>query len=334
MRKIVIINSSGTYSGIGHYSYDLSKILNCQLYTIIYDNKNASYPGEIVNSFLPRLPGRYKFNIKFQNIIFKKFINNIQNIDHDFIHFSSQEVRPFNSINSSVTIHDVLGITGKNKIIEYNFKIYKNFKNVLSVSNHVKNRLIDLGFDSNIKVIWPGIKNFYKLKDRANIRKELNLPADKILLLSVSDSRQRKNLGFLKELVDKMGDEYKLIRIGSPVGDSITFNNVDSVTLNKIYNACDMMVYPSTEEGFGYPMAEAFMVGLPVVASNIEIFHEVGGKAAYLCDLNIDEFKSGIEEVWNNRDQYAKSSLERSKMFDYNLYTLNVINYFNSLINE
>ena len=71
-QKIAIINSSGKYSGIGHYSYDLSLILDAKLYTLVYDNKHALYPGKPVTSFLPKFPGRYKFLIKFQNIIFKK----------------------------------------------------------------------------------------------------------------------------------------------------------------------------------------------------------------------------------------------------------------------
>jgi hypothetical protein len=116
MQNIAIINSSGKYSGIGHYSSDLSNILNAKLYTIVYDNKHASYPGKANASILPKFPGSYKFNIQFQNVIFKKFLNRIQNIDHNFIHYSSQEVRPFNYVNSSVTVHDVLGIKAKTKL--------------------------------------------------------------------------------------------------------------------------------------------------------------------------------------------------------------------------
>ncbi len=177
-------------------------------------------------------------------------------------------------------------------------------------------------------MIWPGIKNFHRMDDKQNLRKELGLPMDKVLLLSVSDNRPRKNLGFLKELMENMGGDYRLIRVGTQIGDSITFSHVDSEVLNKIYNACDIMVYPSTEEGFGYPMAEAFMAGLPVVASNIEIFNEVGGKAAYLSDLNLSAFKSGIKEVLNNREQYISNSLERSRVFDYTLYSSNIVKYF------
>lgn len=331
MQKIAIINSSGKYSGIGRYSYDLSKILNSRLYTIVYDNKHDPYPGEVVRSFLPKLPGSYKLNMRFQNLIFKKFIDNVQKIEHNFIHYSSQEIKPFNAIESSVTIHDILGIKGNNKVIKHNFNIYKKFKNILSVSNHVKNQLIDMGFDMDIKVIWPGIMNFYRLEDKSNLRKELNLPQDKILLLSVSANRPRKNLGFIKNLIDGLGDKYMLVRVGSPVGNSITFTNVDDIALNKIYNSCDIMVYPSTEEGFGYPMAEAFMTGLPVVASNIEIFREISGKAAYLCDLDTSNFKSGIQEVLNNKDYYINNSLERSKVFNYNQYTANVLKYFESV---
>lgn len=231
-------------------------------------------------------------------------------------------------------MHDFLGIENKNKIIENNFKIYKKFKNVICVSNHIKNKLIDYGFEGNINVIYPGIKNFSHIDDKINLRKILNLPLDKKLILSVSNNTPRKNLKFLNELFNNLGEEYKLVRVGQKVGDSITFNNVDDKTLNYIYNACDVMVYPSLEEGFGYPMAEAFYAGLPVVASNIDVFNEIGGGAAELCDININDFKEGIKNVLNDIDSYTKKSMDRSKIFDWDLYKSNVIKYFSILLNK
>ncbi len=53
----------------------------------------------------------------------------------------------------------------------------------------------------------------------------------------------------------------------------------DIVTL---YNAADLLVYPSLYEGFGLPVVEAMACGTPVICSNTSSLPEVAGDAARL----------------------------------------------------
>jgi len=78
------------------------------------------------------------------------------------------------------------------------------------------------------------------LNNKIIIRKELKLPDDKILILSVSTDKPNKNLGIILKVISILGNKYKLIRVGPKIDDSITFNNIDNITLNKLYNACDL----------------------------------------------------------------------------------------------
>jgi glycosyltransferase involved in cell wall biosynthesis len=50
-------------------------------------------------------------------------------------------------------------------------------------------------------------------------------------------------------------------------------------TLEELYAGASVFIFPSMFEGFGFPLLEAQAAGIPVAASDIAIFHEVGGKA-------------------------------------------------------
>ena len=50
--------------------------------------------------------------------------------------------------------------------------------------------------------------------------------------------------------------------------------------LARQYGETDCLIAASDQEGFGLPLVEAMSVGVPVIASDIEIFHEVAGDNA------------------------------------------------------
>ena len=57
---------------------------------------------------------------------------------------------------------------------------------------------------------------------------------------------------------------------------------LDSLPL--LYSAACALVFPSLEEGFGFPILEAMSYGLPVITSNCSSMPEVAGDAALLVD--------------------------------------------------
>ena len=68
------------------------------------------------------------------------------------------------------------------------------------------------------------------------------------------------------------------------------------------YQACDMLVFASTCEGFGLPIVEAQAVGRPVVTSDLAPMPEVGGKGAcYVDPLDVDSIRAGIQRVIDDK---------------------------------
>ena len=92
---------------------------------------------------------------------------------------------------------------------------------------------------------------------------------------------------------------------------------IDDIKMNLVYNACDLLLMPSLEEGFGYPVVEAFKAGLPVVTSDIDVFHEVVGEAAVFVDpLNLDDVLLGFHEAMDNKESVTRNGAKRARMFE------------------
>lgn len=79
--------------------------------------------------------------------------------------------------------------------------------------------------------------------------------------------------------------EQKRIIAERRLGDAIVrLSGLGNVELNAAYSLARGLIFPSWEEGFGWPIAEAQACGCPVFASNRAPMTEVGGAAAVYFD--------------------------------------------------
>lgn len=205
-----------------------------------------------------------------------------------------------------------------------------NSGNILTISNVVMNDLKKYGFKGNIQVIHhPVSQNFRKLSEsKESIRKKLNLPINKKLILSVSTAALNKNLNVVQKTLKLLGNNYNLVRVGPELNDSINFQNIDEEQLNMIYNACDVLLIPSSSEGFGFPVIEAFATGLPVVASDIEIFREITRDSAILSKIDPEELSHSVVNAIDQREAYSNKGLETAKYYSFDNFKNNVRSYY------
>ena len=115
--------------------------------------------------------------------------------------------------------------------------------------------------------------------------------------------------------MEKLGDKFILVRVGSDIGKGINFEHVDDGTLNNIYRAADVLLFPTLDEGFGYPIVEAMANGLPVVTTDLEITREVSRGAAILSEPTVEGYVTSIKEALNTAHLLSSRSLEASKLY-------------------
>ena len=64
----------------------------------------------------------------------------------------------------------------------------------------------------------------------------------------------------------------------------LVFNRVPEDTVAELYKQCDIFLFPSWCESFGFPMVEAMSLGLPVVAAGTPVNKEICGNGALYYD--------------------------------------------------
>ena len=124
---------------------------------------------------------------------------------------------------------------------------------------------------------------------------ERGLPA-RPYILHVGGSHWYKNrrgvLAIHAALRRRFGRETPdLVLVGPPLARPIpgaeTRQQVDNATLAALYSGAELLLFPSLEEGFGWPIIEAQACGCRVLATGRAPLTEVGGNAAfYLADPN------------------------------------------------
>ena len=78
--------------------------------------------------------------------------------------------------------------------------------------------------------------------------------------------------------------------------------NVSNPELEALYSLAEGLIFPSWEEGFGWPIAEAQACGCPVFASDRAPLTEAGGTAAVYFNPNDPAAAAKtIATAWPNR---------------------------------
>ena len=172
---------------------------------------------------------------------------------------------------------------------------------VVAVSYSTKASLERTFGFTKIEVIYNGV-------DPVAFRpKEVQSPEEfrkKIKLLFVGNLLKRKGADLLPQIMERLGERYVLFYTGGPrsgaisrQANAISLGSVPREKLVDIYNMCDIFLFPSRLEGFGYVVAEAMACRKPVVCTNCSSLPElvVDKKGGFLCQRdNVEDFVEKI----------------------------------------
>jgi glycosyltransferase involved in cell wall biosynthesis len=184
-------------------------------------------------------------------------------------------------------------------------------RNIISVSDATRADILRLvrREGQEIARIYNGLSYPYAAMDHEQTTTRLDmlgLTSDTPFLLHVGGNQWYKNrLGVLKifalvrnhdpnrnllmvmagkRWTEEMRKFVQLSGIESSVIELVDVTNED---LRALYSRAEALLFPSLEEGFGWPIVEAQACGCPVVTSNRAPMNEVGGGAAkYVDPLN------------------------------------------------
>lgn len=298
-------------------SEELSRLEDLEM-TYFYSSLRKPYKGRLKNVKNYRLPPtlfEVLFN-KVRNVPIEKFLGPV-----DIFH-SSDWVQPPTKAKKVTTYHDVVPLKYPHwshpKIVTVHKRrlqiVEKEVDMVIAVSEATKKDLVQLSKipEEKIVVIYEGPTLDFKKQPPEKIeefKKKYNLP-DKFIL-AMGGVGERRNLARIKEAAKG----YSLVI----TGENIPWLEIQELEL--LYQAASLLVYASLYEGFGIPILDAFVCGLPVITSNVSSMPEVGGKAAlYVDPANVDDIKNNIAVAMEDeklREDLVEKGFIQAKKFSW-----------------
>ena len=191
---------------------------------------------------------------------------------------------------------------------------------------------------AEIRVIHLGLNRAFYPAPAAEIQAALaalGLPAETPYLLHVGHNSWYKNRRGAMQIYASLRQfpefqSFMLVMVGAPwsapmrafCAESKLNNRVvearslpDS-TLNALYSGAAALLFPSREEGFGWPILEAQACGCPVITTKRPPMTEIAGDAAIFIDPSEPRLAAQtIRDQWSRRAQLRESGFRNVERF-------------------
>jgi len=219
---------------------------------------------------------------------------------------------------------------------------------VCTVSEHSKREMVRFyGIKpERIHVVPEGVdtRTFRPVRDLQSLTtwRVKTFGSDTPYIVYVGKPVERRNLSALIKafgLTKRKKFPQKLLIVGSDLAGGSPFREViategltkdvailgyvNNQEMPLVYNSADLLIYPSSYEGFGMPVLEAMACGTPAIALNNTSFPEFGvGVAHLLADAQVPTLQQGIETVLSDaslRQRMSEEGPKRAAHYDWRI---------------
>lgn len=227
---------------------------------------------------------------------------------------------------------------------------------VISVSSGLAEAAIELGTDpARVIVIPNGVDagNFH-IKDKNTCRKELGLPEDKKILVTVAHLGHRKGHHEVIRALSDLPEDVCLVLVGGPAQggthETIMAESKKSGVKKRVilagpqpydrvaryFSAADASILASYREGCPNAVLESLACGTPVVATDVGAVRDilpVPGAGCIVPRKQVEPLKEGIENILSAKWK-PESVLENSRVRSWEQVALEVQMVFKKIVGE
>ena len=241
----------------------------------------------------------------------------------EFVLWGTKAKKKFDFVHGDVVLEKLLG--------KGNVKKFKQFDKIFSVSESCKNQMVQQcpALESNADFMY----NTQSCEDILEKSKKQKVELSKeINFLTVARLEKQKAHMRLLPVLKKLHDEgYKFVY--NVVGDGIEREAMENfIAENNMahyvklfgnqnnpfpyYVAADVFLLPSYYEAAPMVINEAFLLGLPVLSTEIISAYEMIGENGWVCKNDADSIYEKIKYVLDNKDE-IKQKQSKLKGFVY-----------------
>lgn len=255
----------------------------------------------------------------------------------------------WSGLKNVVTVHDFIhekyeAFLGTDHYTVSKKNIIENADAIIAVSNNTKKDILTYteAKEEKISVIYHGVSNLFlnnkPLPSEIDDFRRFN-KIEQPFWLYVGNRGKYKNFGTLLRAFVRYAsanDDLLVAVGGEPILESwemdlLIKNNLEKrlrlfhfFNDNKLritYAAAQALIFPSLEEGFGIPLLEAMACGTPIIASDIAVFREIAGDAAYYFNPHdeIELYEAMFKVKSSNliKNELVNNGYKRVSMFSW-----------------
>lgn len=240
-------------------------------------------------------------------------------------------------------------------------KIPSKSADVITVFTKSQKKYVSSKLDNfpleRIRVVPSGVDYgaFQTKKTKKELRKKLNLPQNKFIIITVGHIGRKRNYELLLEILNELKiKDFLFVHIGG-IGDEEYYRELKNIVkkfklekkvlflglkpLGEIidyYNSSDMFIMTSYDESFGIPIIEAMAAGLPVLTTNLGVAKDaIKDKENGFILRNKKEASEIVERLYKDvklRKKIGDEARKEAKKFDWKKIVKKIENIYKELL--